>query len=218
MLAPSLFQFVTKNDQQAYDGSGKTYAAYGFEYKAAGQQGNTDEGYSPSLPLLTSSRARWLIAARAVSWVNNGKQAWTLHGSALKADPVTQVSQRLIPEEPVRPASRSDAIMSDADLLSSLASQMYSASRLPLPDPDARLRLTRPAPLTVIANLGISEGFGYVNFKGLEPLCVFLPPSSSASATVLTTPCPCSFPVHMRIDYVRVVRGHRVFHGAAPLL
>lgn len=36
-----------------------------------------------------------------ITWLSDGKQSWTLPASGLKADPATEVSDRLIPEEPM---------------------------------------------------------------------------------------------------------------------
>ena len=36
-----------------------------------------------------------------VTWYSQGKKSWTMHGSAVAANPRTEVSQRLIAEEPM---------------------------------------------------------------------------------------------------------------------
>ena len=36
-----------------------------------------------------------------VAWQANGKRTWTLHSSAIRANPLTQIGQRLISEEPM---------------------------------------------------------------------------------------------------------------------
>ncbi|SNX86107.1 related to KRE6 - beta-1,6-glucan synthetase [Melanopsichium pennsylvanicum] len=76
-----------QNDQQALSGvslasqtavqrgGDGTYATYGFEYEP-GLQGYID-------------------------WVSNGARAWRVNAAALEADPVSEISDRPIPEEPM---------------------------------------------------------------------------------------------------------------------
>ncbi|KAF8331869.1 beta-glucan synthesis-associated [Cantharellus anzutake] len=65
---------VTLNDQNAYQTTGG-YAIYGVEYKTGAK------GY--------------------VTWINNGKPAWSAYPSAIGPNSITNISQRLIPEEPL---------------------------------------------------------------------------------------------------------------------
>jgi hypothetical protein len=36
-----------------------------------------------------------------VAWQSNGQRTWTLHSSAVRANPLTEIGQRLISEEPM---------------------------------------------------------------------------------------------------------------------
>ncbi|KAF8889351.1 glycoside hydrolase family 16 protein [Infundibulicybe gibba] len=69
-----------------------------------------------------------------ITWINDGKAAWTLMASGMIADSKVEIGPRPVPQEP-----------------------MY-----------------------IIANLGISEGFGFVDYENLP------------------------FPSHMLVDYIRV--------------
>ncbi|KAJ6557272.1 glycoside hydrolase family 16 protein [Mycena vulgaris] len=61
----------------AYSGDG--YAVYGFEYWS--DPNNRDDGY--------------------ITWVSDGVQSWTMEAAAIGADSAVEISQRLIPEEPM---------------------------------------------------------------------------------------------------------------------
>jgi hypothetical protein len=67
---------------------GEQYLTYGFEYWA--DPSNRDDGY--------------------ITWVSNGKESWSMTAGAVGADSTAEISQRLIPEEPMvrafKPASR----------------------------------------------------------------------------------------------------------------
>jgi len=65
---------VTVNDQSGYEVNGG-FAIYGVEYKTG------SNGY--------------------VTWINNGKRAWTVYPSAIGPNSQTNISQRMIPEEPL---------------------------------------------------------------------------------------------------------------------
>ncbi|KAF5314511.1 hypothetical protein D9611_007111 [Ephemerocybe angulata] len=67
---------VTVTNQQAYELDGGQFAKYGFEYKPG-----YDDAY--------------------ITWVNDNKPAWTIFQSALRADPLTEISGRAISEEPM---------------------------------------------------------------------------------------------------------------------
>jgi beta-glucanase (GH16 family) len=68
---------VTAASQTAvqYDGEPGTYATYGFEYSPG------SDGY--------------------VEWVSNGRPAWRLNKAFLDPDPVSGISSRVIPQEPM---------------------------------------------------------------------------------------------------------------------
>ncbi|THG97039.1 hypothetical protein EW026_g4893 [Hermanssonia centrifuga] len=68
---------VTSIDSNNYNNVG--YATYGYEWWS--DPNNRDDGY--------------------VTWSSQGKESWTMTSKTIGADPVTQVSQRLIPEEPM---------------------------------------------------------------------------------------------------------------------
>ncbi|KAF6764152.1 beta-glucan synthesis-associated protein SKN1 [Ephemerocybe angulata] len=67
---------VSVTNQQAYELDGGQFAKYGFEYKPG-----FDDAY--------------------ITWVNDDKPAWTIYQSALRADPLTEISGRVISEEPM---------------------------------------------------------------------------------------------------------------------
>ncbi|KAH9944326.1 glycoside hydrolase family 16 protein [Epithele typhae] len=100
---------VSATNQQAYELSGGQYTTYGFQYKPG-----VDGAY--------------------ISWINDGALAWTVKAAAVGPDAAVEISQRVVPEEP-----------------------MY-----------------------LIANLGMSKNFGFVDFDNLV------------------------FPTKMRIDWIRV--------------
>ncbi|KAF5353241.1 hypothetical protein D9756_007896 [Leucocoprinus leucothites] len=100
---------LSVTNQDCYELNQGCYSMYGFEYKPG-----FDKSY--------------------ITWINDGKQAWTLMGAGMGADAETQIEARLVPVEP-----------------------MY-----------------------IIANLGFSENFGWVDFDNLQ------------------------LPATMSIDYIRV--------------
>ncbi|OJT09591.1 Beta-glucan synthesis-associated protein SKN1 [Trametes pubescens] len=100
---------VTETNQQAYEGTGDVYSIYGIQYKPG-----FDDAY--------------------ITWISNGKVAWTLKQAGFAADTVVEIGPRPVPQEP-----------------------MY-----------------------LIANLGMSTNFGFVDLDHL------------------------AFPVTMKVDYIRV--------------
>ncbi|KAK0555810.1 hypothetical protein OC845_000067 [Tilletia horrida] len=72
---------LIKTNQRAYERSGKEFAVYGVEYQAASEL--QDDGY--------------------ITWLSDGDKAWTLHGPALGPNPLTEIGQRIIPQEPLYP-------------------------------------------------------------------------------------------------------------------
>ncbi|KAG8796933.1 hypothetical protein FRC17_007903 [Serendipita sp. 399] len=70
---------VSRTNQQCYEGAvAPCHAVYGFQYKP----GNADEnGY--------------------ITWINDNKLAWTLHAAGFGADRVAQISERVVPKEPM---------------------------------------------------------------------------------------------------------------------
>ncbi|RPD55804.1 glycoside hydrolase family 16 protein [Lentinus tigrinus ALCF2SS1-7] len=100
---------VTKTNQEAYEFSGAQYSVYGFQYKP---------GFGDAY----------------ISWITDGQLAWTLHQAGMGPDPISEISDRPVPQEP-----------------------MY-----------------------LIMNLGISENFGFVDYKNLV------------------------FPSTLRVDWIRV--------------
>ncbi|KDQ12074.1 glycoside hydrolase family 16 protein [Botryobasidium botryosum FD-172 SS1] len=73
------FQQVTSGlsftNQSCYTQDSGCYSVYGFEYKPG------NDGY--------------------ITWINNNKAMWTVHGAGLVGDPVVQISQRPVPQEPM---------------------------------------------------------------------------------------------------------------------
>ncbi|KAJ7695966.1 glycoside hydrolase family 16 protein [Mycena rosella] len=55
------------------------YVVYGFEYWS--DPDNRDDGY--------------------ITWVSDGAESWTMTAAAIGADPAVEISQRLVPEEPM---------------------------------------------------------------------------------------------------------------------
>lgn len=68
---------LTFIDSQYYND--QAYAQYGFEWWS--NPSNRDEGY--------------------ITWYSNGTKSWTLTAASVGPDSISQVSQRLIPEEPM---------------------------------------------------------------------------------------------------------------------
>jgi len=67
---------VTKTNGDCYQLGTGCKAIYGFQYKPG-----YDEGY--------------------ITWVSDGKVAWTINGHGMAADPLTEVSARPVPQEPM---------------------------------------------------------------------------------------------------------------------
>ena len=68
---------VTNIDSSNYNGSG--FSTWGLEWWS--DMKNRGDGY--------------------ISWFSEGQKSWTITSGSIGADPVSQVSQRLIPEEPM---------------------------------------------------------------------------------------------------------------------
>ncbi|KAH9944283.1 glycoside hydrolase family 16 protein [Epithele typhae] len=100
---------VTQTNQQAYEHTGGVFSIYGIQYKPG-----FDNAY--------------------ITWISDGKVAWTLKQPGFAADPSVEIGPRPVPQEP-----------------------MY-----------------------IIANLGMSANFGFVDLKNLI------------------------FPTTMRVDWIRV--------------
>lgn len=68
-----------------------------------------------------------------VAWQSNGKRSWTLHSSALRANPVSEVSQRLISEEPMAMILNfgSKSTFSASSMLSFMKAGQLGAQSLP---------------------------------------------------------------------------------------
>jgi len=70
---------VSKTDQLCYEMTIEPcYAVYGFQYQPGYQEDNAH-----------------------ITWVNNNKLSWTLHAGGVGADPIAQISERVIPMEPM---------------------------------------------------------------------------------------------------------------------
>lgn len=68
---------VSDTNQSCYSQSGTgCFATYGFEYKPG-----VDQAY--------------------ITWINNGQPAWTLNAAGMGPDPIVNISQRPIPQEPM---------------------------------------------------------------------------------------------------------------------
>ncbi|TCD62780.1 hypothetical protein EIP91_006424 [Steccherinum ochraceum] len=67
---------VTETNQQAYELTGNIYSVYGIQYKPG-----FDDAY--------------------ISWIVDGKLAWTLHAGAVGANPITEIGPRAVPQEPM---------------------------------------------------------------------------------------------------------------------
>jgi beta-glucanase (GH16 family) len=67
---------VTTTNQDCYERTGKCFSVYGFEYKPG-------------------------VEGAYITWISDGKPAWTVRGEALGGDPASGISQRRIPEEPM---------------------------------------------------------------------------------------------------------------------
>ncbi|TCD63594.1 hypothetical protein EIP91_005202 [Steccherinum ochraceum] len=67
---------VTQTNQQAYELTGNVYSVYGIQYKPG-----FDDAY--------------------ISWIADGKLAWTLNAGAVGANPITEIGPRAVPQEPM---------------------------------------------------------------------------------------------------------------------
>lgn len=67
---------ISTTNQNCYTGDTGCFSTYGFEYAPGGT-----DGY--------------------ISWLSNGKKAWTIHGSAMAPNAQTEIGQRLVSEEPM---------------------------------------------------------------------------------------------------------------------
>jgi beta-glucan synthesis-associated protein KRE6 len=108
---------VSATNQLCYEGStAPCYATYGFQYKPGYQ---SDDAY--------------------ITWINNNSLSWTLHAGGVGADPISEISERGISQEPM--VSRyMPAVILTADALQYIVmnlgvSPSFSAvpSNLPLP-------------------------------------------------------------------------------------
>ncbi|KAG8751924.1 beta-glucan synthesis-associated protein [Serendipita sp. 396] len=70
---------VSRTNQRCYEGAvTPCHSVYGFQYKP----GNADDNGH-------------------VTWVNDNKLSWTMHAAGFGADPVAQISERVVPKEPM---------------------------------------------------------------------------------------------------------------------
>ncbi|KAI0825016.1 glycoside hydrolase family 16 protein [Trametes gibbosa] len=67
---------VTETNQKAYEFSGAEYSVYGFQYKP---------GFGDAY----------------MSWIADGQLAWTLRQPGMAADPIVEINDRPIPQEPM---------------------------------------------------------------------------------------------------------------------
>ncbi|KAI0257679.1 beta-glucan synthesis-associated [Lactifluus subvellereus] len=67
---------LTDTDTAAYEENGANFAVYGFEYKPG-----TDNAY--------------------ITWISSNKTSWTLLSAGVGPDPITEISARPIPQEPM---------------------------------------------------------------------------------------------------------------------
>lgn len=67
---------LSLTNQKCYEGEGGCFAVYGFEYSPG-----FDDAY--------------------ITWINNGKVAWTHYASGLDIDPIAEISARPIAQEPM---------------------------------------------------------------------------------------------------------------------
>ncbi|TFK84551.1 glycoside hydrolase family 16 protein [Polyporus arcularius HHB13444] len=67
---------VTKTNQDAYEFSGQQYSVYGFQYKPG-------------------------VGDAYIGWITDGQLAWTLRQPGVGPDPISEISDRPIPGEPM---------------------------------------------------------------------------------------------------------------------
>ncbi|KAE8248875.1 hypothetical protein A4X13_0g5438 [Tilletia indica] len=72
---------LIKTNQKAYELSGGEFSVYGLDYVPASEKQNDG----------------------TVTWYSDGEKAWTLVGAALGPDALTEIGQRMIPQEPMYP-------------------------------------------------------------------------------------------------------------------
>ncbi|KAK0226391.1 glycoside hydrolase family 16 protein [Armillaria fumosa] len=78
-LSQQATSVVSQTNPECYQlAESSCFAIYGFEYKPGYE---SDNAY--------------------ISWVNDGKLAWTINAAGMKADPATEISARPVPQEPM---------------------------------------------------------------------------------------------------------------------
>lgn len=82
-------------DQNCYEYNTGCYSIYGFEYKA----GYEADGWS-YLFCFASCLILDLLGGY-ITWINDGKKAWRVGAAGLAADPLTEISARPVPKEPM---------------------------------------------------------------------------------------------------------------------
>lgn len=108
-----------------------------------------------------------LATGAYITWINNGKPAWRLSGGGMGPNSISKISARVISKEPmVRDTLR---MFGSAGYSYMIASQY------------------------IIANLGLSPGFGEIDFDSLQ------------------------WPAHMYVDWIRVYQHpDRMIIGCDP--
>ena len=124
---------LSVTDQTAYQLSGGNFSVYGFEY----QPGIDNAVRFPSRNLHSACISPSL--EQYITWISNNQSAWTLLSSGMGPDTKVEISNRLIPTEP-------------------MARTLDSVSHLYLIQ----------YPQYLIANLGISPAFGRIDFEHLQ--------------------------------------------------
>ncbi|KAK0543067.1 hypothetical protein OC844_007669 [Tilletia horrida] len=123
---PERGQQLNPRNQEVYELPGGKFAVYGLEYEPVSER--QDNGY--------------------VTWISDGDRAWNLICAALGPDVLTEIGQRLIPQEPVsRNGEGWRAIEDGAHIrcVSFCRGKMYP-----------------------IMNLGISSSFTWIDWKHLK--------------------------------------------------
>jgi hypothetical protein len=71
--------YLTDVDSKYYIDNSPEFGVFGFEF--VGNENTRDDNY--------------------ITWVANGKPSWTMHAESIGPDPLTDVGQRLVSEEPM---------------------------------------------------------------------------------------------------------------------
>ena len=88
-------QVKLRTEQTAYELNGGEFSTYGFQYKP---------GFGDAVSLHEPCRARSLRSSyrwQYLAWITDGKLAWTMTQAGVGPDPISNISERPVPQEPM---------------------------------------------------------------------------------------------------------------------